>query len=73
MFQVSEKTLVVNHTETPSTFSMNSTHAEAFSSGSPGNGITELAGGEEDKDNIPHVSIYHISIQTKQKFVIDVS
>ncbi|KAM6941684.1 centrosomal protein of 44 kDa isoform 4-T4 [Lycodopsis pacificus] len=63
---VSERPFVVNHGENSSTFPKNSSsveefsshdvtctsHNEVYSSNSPGNGITELAGHEEDKDNV---------------------
>ncbi|XP_034749417.1 centrosomal protein of 44 kDa isoform X3 [Etheostoma cragini] len=65
-----ERPFVVNHAENCSTSPSNSSHAEAFSShyetytshndvnssNSPGNGIKELAGQEEDKDNILYLS-----------------
>ncbi|XP_076584862.1 centrosomal protein of 44 kDa [Chaetodon auriga] len=50
--KVSDRPFVVNHTKNPSTFPINTAHAEAFSSNSSEIGITELAGVEEDKDNI---------------------
>ncbi|XP_032393802.1 centrosomal protein of 44 kDa isoform X3 [Etheostoma spectabile] len=67
---ISERPLVVNHAENCSTSHTNSSHAEAFSShyetytshndvhssNSPGNGINELAGQEEDKENILYSS-----------------
>ncbi|XP_042341664.1 centrosomal protein of 44 kDa [Plectropomus leopardus] len=65
---VFEKPFIVNHMENPSTFSTNSSHAEACSShnnvtshndvysSSPENGIRELAGQEEDKENVLHSS-----------------
>ncbi|KAM9363181.1 centrosomal protein of 44 kDa [Symphorus nematophorus] len=54
--KVSKSPLVLNHTENPSTFPTNTPHAEAYCSHSPGNGITELAGGNNNKENIPHSS-----------------
>ncbi|XP_073333741.1 centrosomal protein of 44 kDa isoform X2 [Pagrus major] len=42
---------VVNHAENPSTFPTNTPHAEAFSSSSPGKGLTKRAECREDKDN----------------------
>ncbi|XP_032393794.1 centrosomal protein of 44 kDa isoform X2 [Etheostoma spectabile] len=68
--KISERPLVVNHAENCSTSHTNSSHAEAFSShyetytshndvhssNSPGNGINELAGQEEDKENILYSS-----------------
>ncbi|XP_068582746.1 centrosomal protein of 44 kDa isoform X1 [Cebidichthys violaceus] len=67
---VSERPFFVNRVENSSTFPKNSSNAEEFSShdvtctshnevyssNSPGNGITELAGREEDKDNILYSS-----------------
>lgn len=85
VFQVSKRSLVVNHLENPSTFPTNSSHAEAFSShnitytshnevysSSPEKWIVEQAKGEEDKDNILHVNTHQIIIQTKQELVIDI-
>ncbi|XP_034749408.1 centrosomal protein of 44 kDa isoform X2 [Etheostoma cragini] len=68
--KIYERPFVVNHAENCSTSPSNSSHAEAFSShyetytshndvnssNSPGNGIKELAGQEEDKDNILYLS-----------------
>ncbi|KAM6941683.1 centrosomal protein of 44 kDa isoform 3-T3 [Lycodopsis pacificus] len=68
--KVSERPFVVNHGENSSTFPKNSSsveefsshdvtctsHNEVYSSNSPGNGITELAGHEEDKDNVIYSS-----------------
>ncbi|XP_051242399.1 centrosomal protein of 44 kDa isoform X2 [Dicentrarchus labrax] len=53
---VSNRPIVVNHIENPSTFPTNTLHVEAFSCNSPGSVVAELAGGEEDKDNILHSS-----------------
>ncbi|GAA6227163.1 centrosomal protein of 44 kDa [Lates japonicus] len=67
---VLEKPFVVNHIENPSSFSKHSSHAEALSSNfvtctshdevhsssSSENRITEQAEGEEDEDNILHLS-----------------
>ncbi|XP_041789868.1 centrosomal protein of 44 kDa isoform X2 [Chelmon rostratus] len=54
--KVSDRPFGVNRTENPSTFPTNTPHVKAFSSSSPENRIAELAGGEEDKDNVLHVS-----------------
>ncbi|XP_054461042.1 centrosomal protein of 44 kDa [Anoplopoma fimbria] len=61
---VPERPFVMNHIENSSTFPTNfsshdvncTSHNEVYSSNSPGNGITELAGREEEKDNIPSSS-----------------
>ncbi|XP_059190233.1 centrosomal protein of 44 kDa isoform X1 [Centropristis striata] len=63
---VSERPSDVNHVENSSIFPKNSTdasssdnvtsHKEVCSSSSPGNGIREVAGWEEEKDNIPYTS-----------------
>lgn len=70
VFQVSDRLLVVNHIENPSVFPqsfhkeefsshnvMDDTYLEVHTSSFVENGITELAGGEEDKDYVLHVSI----------------
>ncbi|XP_059190234.1 centrosomal protein of 44 kDa isoform X2 [Centropristis striata] len=64
--KVSERPSDVNHVENSSIFPKNSTdasssdnvtsHKEVCSSSSPGNGIREVAGWEEEKDNIPYTS-----------------
>ena len=61
---------MLNHRENPSVFPQSfrkevfsshnvtdASHNEVHASNSVENGITELAGGEEDKDDILHVSL----------------
>ena len=67
---MSDRPLVVNHIENPSVFPqsfhkeefsphnvMDDSYLEVHTSSFVENGITELAGGEEDKDYVLHVSI----------------
>lgn len=61
-FQGPDRPFVVNRAKNPSTCPTHRPHVEAFSSDSPGNGVIELAGGEEGKDNIVNVSICKISV-----------
>lgn len=62
VFQVSDRPFVVNHAKNPSTSPTHTPHVEEFSCDSPGDEVIELAGGEEDKDNIVNVSNYKISV-----------
>lgn len=87
LFQVSESPIAVNCIENPSTFPTNSSHTkvltshnitytsnkEVYSSISPEKVNMDLAGGVDDKDNIVHVSICQIRIQTKQKLVMKIN
>ena len=76
VFQGSERPLVVNHIENPSTFPAISSHTVTYSahndvcSSSSGDRITELAEEEEDKENSLHVNIHLVIIQTKPDLVI---
>lgn len=73
MFQVSVRPYVVNHAENPPTFPTHNPHVEAFASVSPENGKAQLAGGEEDKDNIHNVSICQVSLWTEWKLVMNIN
>lgn len=73
MFQVSVRPYVVNHAVTPPTFPTHNPHVEALASDSPENGMAELAGGEEDKDNILNVNICQVSLWTEWKLVMNIS
>lgn len=52
---MSNRPIVVSHTQPTSTVTITS-HVKAFSSSLPGNSITEMAGREENKENIFHTS-----------------
>lgn len=72
-FQVSVRPYVVSHAENPPTFPTPNPHVEVFATDSPENGMAELAGGEEDNDNVFNVSICQVSLQTEWKLLININ